>query len=287
MRAECQEKGRADLWELFECRVMAPALDGCDPPPYLQLVQRFGFQSAAQASNALVTAKRQFERNLAAVIAETERVTSEKDIQAEIADLCEILHCAGPLALVVPPGHHVPTVVVGGMGNLSSVSESNPKALASLLSVRGTAERILPPAELGDILRQYLSSPVSEYLRGLGKSADFAADSPSEHVVVGMTLGELFQCADSPLGLLIAVKRHARRLMNPGASRQPAEVHRMIYFASIAAALVRHGEQISKSSPEVLRAAWEPLAVESSLDEGLRKLFATARERLTEQGGSK
>ena len=154
---------------------------------------------------------------------------------------------------------------------------------AHWLSVRGVPEDNWQPAELADLLRCYLKMPVSEYFNGLGQSAKFAADSPSEHVAVGMTLGELFQCAALPLGLLIAVKKRARRLMNPGASDLPIEVHRMIYFASIAAALVRHGEQISKSSAEVLRAAWEPLAVESSVDEGLRRLFMSARERLSDR----
>ena len=100
-----------------------------------------------------------------------------------------------------------------------------------------------------------------------------------------MALGELFQRADPPLGLLIAVKRHARRLMGRGASEMPIEVHQLVYFASIAAALVRHGQRISKSGADVLRVAWQRLAAESYAEEWLRKLFATAQERLSEQAG--
>ena len=284
MRGECQKKGREDLWALFECRVAAPALHGCPPPPYLELVRRFGFRSAEQASNALVTAKRQFERNLGAVIAETERVANEKDIQAEIADLCKILNSAGPLA-----GDYDRNLIAGQQERRpedhSAVEESNPKELACLLSVRGTPEGNWQPAELGDVLQHCLAAPASEYLAGLGPgtmypwSTDFAADSPSERAAVEMPLSELFHCPSPPLGLLIAVKRVARRLMGPGTSQVPAEVHRLIYFASIAAALVRHGEQISKSSPEVLRVAWERLAGESYADDGLRRLFGNALEK--------
>ena len=157
--------------------------------------------------------------------------------------------------------------------------------------IRGRLQRLLDddgkPMHPGDLLRHCLVSPVSEYLGDLGQSAEFATDSPSECGVMDMTLGELFQRPDPPLGLLIVVKRGARRLMNPGASDMPAEVHRVIYFASIAAALVRYGEQISKSSPEVLRVAWEQLAAEPYADGWLRRLFATAQERLCNQGGSK
>ena len=137
------------------------------------------------------------------------------------------------------------------------------------------------------MLRHCLAAPASEYLRDLGQPAEFTADSPLDDVAAAMTLGELFQCTNRPLGLLIAVKRRARRLMNQGASDLPVEVHQLVYFASIAVALVRYGERISKSSSEVLRVAWERLAAESYVDEGLRRLFATARKRLSDQGGCK
>ena len=65
----------------------------------------------------------------------------------------------------------------------------------------------------------------------------------------------------------------------------PAEIHRLIYFASIAAAMARHGERISGSSPDVLRATWEWLAAESYADDVLQRLFGTALERLSGQGG--
>ena len=136
-----------------------------------------------------------------------------------------------------------------------------------------------------DVLRNCLAAPASEYLRELGQAADLVADSPLECALLNMTLGELFQRADPPLGLLIAVKRRARRLMNPGASDMPREVHRMIYFASIAAALVRHRERISNCSREGLRSAWKRLAAESYAGKGLQRLFAAAREKLSDESG--
>ncbi|MGA2254484.1 MAG: hypothetical protein ABSG53_07480 [Thermoguttaceae bacterium] len=285
MRKDCEKKGRLALWGLFECRVLGPTLTGIPPPSYDIIVQQFGFRSAEKACNALVTAKRQFERTLREVIAERENVTSDEDIEVEIADLCGILGSAGPLGV-----EYDRRLIAGpqpsGQENVGAVDESNPGELACLLSVRGTPEWNWQPAELGELLRHCLATSVGEYLKSIAHSPDFAADSPSECAAVGMTLGELFQSADPPLGLLIAVKRAARRLMNPGTSDMPVEVHHLIYLASIAAAMVRHGEKISKSSSEVLRVAWERLAEESYVDDWLRRLFATAVERLFDQGRS-
>ena len=87
LKTECERSKRPDLWGVFESRLLRPVLDGEDPEPYDRLVERFGFASPAQASNALITAKRMFGRVLASVVGEYAR----DDIEAEIADLRKIL----------------------------------------------------------------------------------------------------------------------------------------------------------------------------------------------------
>ena len=77
-----------------------------------------------------------------------------------------------------------------------------------------------------------------------------------------MPLGELFHAACLLPELLVELKRHVRRLMKPWATNMPVEVHRFVYFARIAVAMVHHGEPISKSNPNVLRAGFEQLAAE-------------------------
>ena len=89
MEAQCAECGRMDLWELFRCRVLDPALDGATPTPYEQLLVRFGYTSAAQASNALITAKRMFERALRGVVGEY--AADEAEVEQELIDLRAIL----------------------------------------------------------------------------------------------------------------------------------------------------------------------------------------------------
>lgn len=93
VKAECTASGRSAYWSVFDCRVVAPILDGVEPLPYEQVVERFGFRSPTEASNALVAAKRMFVRALHTVVAEYAR---DKDgIDIEIEELRAILSRAG------------------------------------------------------------------------------------------------------------------------------------------------------------------------------------------------
>jgi RNA polymerase sigma-70 factor (ECF subfamily) len=91
MRADCQSSGRADVWDLFECRVLGPILENAEPVEYAELVRRFGFRSPSEASNVLVTAKRMYARLLRSVVAEYARDAAETE--SEIDELHRILAC--------------------------------------------------------------------------------------------------------------------------------------------------------------------------------------------------
>lgn len=88
MQAECRQSGRLDVWEVFESRIVAPALEGVAPVEYEALVSRLKLRSPMQASNLLMTAKRMFERTLRAVIGE---YCGEDEVEREIAELRQIL----------------------------------------------------------------------------------------------------------------------------------------------------------------------------------------------------
>lgn len=89
MQAECERTGRPDLWGVFSSRVLGPMLDDVPPTPYAELIERYGFGSPLQASNALLTAKRMYARLLRQVVGEYARDPAEVD--EEIADLRQIL----------------------------------------------------------------------------------------------------------------------------------------------------------------------------------------------------
>lgn len=84
-REECDESKRADIWGVFEGRVLRPCLDDQPPAPYEQLQRQFRFASPAQASNVLMTAKRMFARHLRAVVGEY--ADDEGQVEEELADL--------------------------------------------------------------------------------------------------------------------------------------------------------------------------------------------------------
>lgn len=89
MQRECNEGERSDLWAVFDGRFLKPIFENAPPTSYDELIARFGFRSPAQASNALITAKRMFARQLRTVV--LEYVGSETEVDAEIADLMRIV----------------------------------------------------------------------------------------------------------------------------------------------------------------------------------------------------
>jgi RNA polymerase sigma-70 factor (ECF subfamily) len=84
MRAQCQREDRADIWEVFAGRVLAPALEGAEPVPYERLVERFGYATPDQASNVLMTAKRSFQRALRQSVAD---YCEESEVEDELREL--------------------------------------------------------------------------------------------------------------------------------------------------------------------------------------------------------
>lgn len=93
MKTQCERSGRSDMWGVFQDRIVGPTLEGTKPVGYGELIERFGFGSPAQASNALITAKRMYARILRTVLAEYTR--DDQEINEEIDELKGILSRCG------------------------------------------------------------------------------------------------------------------------------------------------------------------------------------------------
>ena len=244
MEQDCAAEGQAVRWELFQCRVVVPTLTGSGAfvsqsgRPVRLSLRRTGVQ------RELVTAKRQFQRTLRALICETEHLRSNEEIDAEIAELCISVRRAGPLDM-----HWDRSLIAGPHGQgaaFRNLDESNGSSLASLMDTQATREGNWHTADLGDLLRDCLAMAAADYLYAPARRArEFSADSPSEHAAVAMPLGTLFRAAAPPLGLLIAVKRHARRLANP---RCPATCRSTFITASTSSALRRRWSGLASRS---------------------------------------
>ncbi len=85
MEAECELKQDRNRWGVFKARLLDPELDGIPAPSYEELILRFGFRSPAEASNTLITAKRQFQRILREVIGEY--AGGPPEVEEEIREL--------------------------------------------------------------------------------------------------------------------------------------------------------------------------------------------------------
>ncbi|MCH7728884.1 MAG: sigma-70 family RNA polymerase sigma factor [Planctomycetes bacterium] len=89
MEADCRDRGRSDLWEVFRLRVVDPMLHDAVPADYQQIVGRFHVETPRQAINLLANAKRCFVKHLRAAVGRY--VHDDALVDEEIADLREIL----------------------------------------------------------------------------------------------------------------------------------------------------------------------------------------------------
>ncbi|QDU72565.1 hypothetical protein [Mucisphaera calidilacus] len=94
VREQCDSSQRPELWGILEMRILRPTLEGSEPTDYDTLVKQFQFKSPMQASNALITAKRMFVRQLREVI--SAYAQSEDEIDREIEELRDLLSGADP-----------------------------------------------------------------------------------------------------------------------------------------------------------------------------------------------
>lgn len=88
MDADCRERGRGDVWQIFQRRVGEPMLRDTEPTDYETLVRELGIASPREAMNLLATAKRTFHRHLRLAIG---RYAPETQVDDEIADLRRVL----------------------------------------------------------------------------------------------------------------------------------------------------------------------------------------------------
>ncbi len=99
MKAYCLNSAQAEVWSVFESRLIKPLLDGEDPPAYEQLVTTFGLKSPSQASNLLTTGKRIFGRMIRSIIAEY--AGTDGEVEREIQDLKAVLYQASAQPLLL------------------------------------------------------------------------------------------------------------------------------------------------------------------------------------------
>ena len=127
-------------------------------------------------------------------------------------------------------------------------------------------------ADLGGVLRHQLMQRLEDIDVTI---ANALKDGIREEVEAAQleSLVDLFQHSAPPLQLLEAVKRYGRKHFHRPDAILPEEVASALYFASIAAALVRHGKRITTSDDEVLQYGFERMLERPWIEAPLRELF--------------
>lgn len=170
-----------------------------------------------------------------------------------------------------------------------TIFDTDRQQLATLLDdPTESGERLWKDEELGAILRHQLSAPMQVDLinleRGLALKVRNLADS------LGLTLksfGDLLAHPNPPAELLKAVKDFAKACRLSPHSPVPREVASVLYFASIAAAMVRCRRRITGLSNEALSGGLRWTMTRPWLDAPTRALAEEALNLLHTLPGSR
>jgi len=278
MRVECEREDRTVEWQLFQCRVLAPILGSAQPPPYEQLIARFGLQSPTQLSNLVTTAKRRYHRHLQSILEDYAR--SEDDIEEEIKELRAILargRTIGPDS--VYDGSRTDLSEVGI--SATNIEGSDPELLAKMMDLTPGSERVWHPEELGAVLEHQLRAPLGFDLGNVDQNtrSKLGSLAESEGLLLKSHADLLFH-PHPPVELLRMTKDFAKALsIHPGGPL-PREVALVIYYASVVVALLRCRARISQQPDALLRDGLSSLVDQTWIGDPLRSLLQEGLDRL-------
>lgn len=145
---------------------------------------------------------------------------------------------------------------------------SDDRLLGRLLDAAMDTEPLWRPEDLGDIWRHQLTTPAGP------------AFSRGGHGPPPATFGDVLRDPSPAVAALERVKQLSRAYRSDPDPPVPPEVATALYFAAIAAALVRCGRRITSASDELLRDGMRWAAAHPWLDEATRGLLDAALQRL-------
>jgi hypothetical protein len=163
----------------------------------------------------------------------------------------------------------------------NDVFNSEPRRLAKIMGLAAGNPEPWLPQELRAVLSHELNKPVRFELGGLdsGVGARVKTLAEAEGLVL-KSLAELFLHPHPPLELLRLMKDFAKVHQSHPESSLPPAVAQMLYYASIAAALVRHEVRISRLDDSQLREGLAWASQQEWNDERLSPLFVEAARQL-------
>ena len=275
MHEECTRKERLDLWGIFEGRTLAP-LRGISPVSYQLLADRHALASEKQAANRYTIAEAMFRRNFRQVIEEY----ADEEVEAEIQDFREIFCRAAELIenLRIQLWKLLPEITMSTFDS----ERMDLRLLAQLLNLPAT------PGEPGAVLRHLLAAPVPLDLSALtAASAGKIRNWADSQGLLLKSFGDLFAHPHPLVELLELVKEFAKEHRTDAESPLPREVATVLYYASIAVALVRCGHRITRHDDATLRQGFQWGIDQAWVDEPVRNLLREGLARLVGEENAK
>ncbi|MCX6924146.1 MAG: hypothetical protein NT154_13185 [Verrucomicrobia bacterium] len=163
----------------------------------------------------------------------------------------------------------------------NGIDKASPARLASVLALDTDSPRVWRPEELGAVFQHQMASPVSVDLGSLdpGLTGKLRTLTDASGLLL-KSFRDLFQHPAPPLELLRLVTDFAKLNREQRESLLPSDVATVLYYLSIAAALVRWDERISALSDDELRRGFAWANSQNWIDEPARELLGSASEKL-------
>jgi DNA-directed RNA polymerase specialized sigma24 family protein len=276
MHDECREKDNQHIWGVFAWRILVPAMTDRPPLDYESLVERFGFESPEQASNALVSAKRHIKRVVCSVL---EQFPDCEDLDAELASVHSILKSPGALDVNVV-SQALPEFVAEMKRELDLDLDQQPSgSWATVLERSDDENEAWSMEDLASIWRHQLTQPVNCLLGSSATCNSMETGAPErDNEQAAPTLQNVLFDDDPSFETLERLKKLGRNRLKQKSNRLPGQIAWAIYIACIAAALPRWRNEITDLSDQELRTNLEMASTCSWLDSKTRSLAATGIE---------
>ncbi len=165
-----------------------------------------------------------------------------------------------------------------------AVFKSRPKRLAALMGAGAEGARLWLPEELAAVFRHQMQAPVLLDLGGFDPGTAVRLKTLSEaQGLILKSFSDLFHHPSPPLELLRLTKDFAKANLDHSESGLPSEIVSVLYYTSIAVALVRLDTRISQLKDADLRRGLLWARDQAWVDEETKALLIEATEKIPKE----
>lgn len=163
----------------------------------------------------------------------------------------------------------------------AAVLKSRAKSLVALMEAGSENSRLWGPDELAAIFRHQMSAPVLVDLGGFDPGTAVRLKTLSEaQGLLLKSFSDLFHHPSPPIELLKLTKEFAKANMDHPESGLPTEIVSVLYYVSIATALVRLDTRISRLKDADLHRGLLWAKEQAWIDEETKSLLLKAAEKI-------